>query len=1307
MKKRLLSLALALVMLFSLLPTITLPAAAATAPTALWIEATDTNGLPMRIDVFRHDVPTGTDWWGNANATTTWYEIYLPGNAVVESCKLSWDGGAQARVGNTNYSSGSCPIPAPTTNYSSVTTTNYAFRSGYQTLTTLKLVTYQGSPDVQSVFINIDETQGTIAAMDGDSAHEIFCVGQIWINGAWIEMPKIKGRGNYTWSQAQDKKAYNITLGSKINFPGIVSAKTKKWSILAEISDHSLMCNRSGFALAHSLGVGQDTASADVWMNGEYQGCYTVTPKYDSFVTDDGYLLEEDNYLETLTIAEGGDPQFELEGMHGGGEDTSHYNIISVKKIGDHLFGEGGETPENIQAAADSIRPWMQDAWDAIRSATGYNAKGKHYSEYIDVESFAKMYLMQEYVKSYDVCAGSIFFHRDGQTEADKLIAGPLWDLDNAMGSTQENPGLGDIADRRSGAGAFVTEINEDDYKTSLYKTLYQHEDFRREVALQYNKNYQLFQSLPDVIQSMTDELGTSAKMNHRKVDRIGYNLHQYSNAATLESGTVYQQSMLKTSGNAVDNLSDWPNYAANLKTYAAARSLWFYNTYYDPDSPAFCEHTYVPVVTPPTCTTTGYTTYTCSKCGDSYVDDETPIIAHDYQNGVCTVCGQVLLTAAIVCSDGVSVTVYETADLSGPCVVNAESAHPRNSSTGLIDCSGDGQINFLVNLQAGYVLDSVTAEPANGFKNLKTPADTEVENLYRLTKVKKNLTITVTAHCTHNYAPTVTEPTCTAVGYTTWTCSYCGDSYTDTETPALGHDYIDHAAKAATCTEIGWNAYQTCSRCDYTSFEELPALGHDYIDHEAKAATCTEIGWNAYQTCSRCDYTTYEEIPAHGHTEAAAVEENRLEPTCTEAGSYDSVVYCSVCGAELSREPVTIDALGHDYINHEAKAAACTEIGWNAYQTCSRCDYTSYEELPALGHDYIDHEAKAATCTEIGWNAYQTCSRCDYTTYEEIPAHGHTEAAAVEENRLEPTCTEAGSYDSVVYCSVCGAELSREPVTIDALGHDYINHEAKAAACTEIGWNAYQTCSRCDYTSYEELPALGHDYIDHEAKAAACTEIGWNAYQTCSRCDYTTCEEIPALGHDYVNGVCTRCGAFDPDNTATDFSDVPERAYYHDAVYWALENHITNGTSPTTFSPNQPCTRAQIVTFLWRAAGSPEPSLTKNPFVDVPDHSYYAKAVLWAMEQGITNGTSSTTFSPNQPCTRAQTVTFLWRAAGRPEPLQTECSFRDVGEIAWYRKAVLWAVENQITNGISSTSFGSDMICTRAHVVTFLYRIA
>mgnify|MGYP002796384760 CR=1 FL=1 len=170
-------------------------------------------------------------------------------------------------------------------------------------------------------------------------------------------------------------------------------------------------------------------------------------------------------------------------------------------------------------------------------------------------------------------------------------------------------------------------------------------------------------------------------------------------------------------------------------------------------------------------------------------------------------------------------------------------------------------------------------------------------------------------------------------------------------------------------------------------------------------------------------------------------------------------------------------------------------------------------------------------------------------------------------------------------------------------------------------------------------------------------------------------------------------------------FNDVKPGDYFYDAVNWAVEKGITTGTSATTFSPNASCTRAQIVTFLWRASGSPEPKTASNPFTDVAANAYYCKAVLWAVENGITTGTSATTFSPDAPCTRAQGVTFLWRANGS-KAASAAASFTDVASDAYYAPAVAWAAEQNVTGGVGNGLFSPDTTCTRAQIVSMLYRL-
>lgn len=167
-------------------------------------------------------------------------------------------------------------------------------------------------------------------------------------------------------------------------------------------------------------------------------------------------------------------------------------------------------------------------------------------------------------------------------------------------------------------------------------------------------------------------------------------------------------------------------------------------------------------------------------------------------------------------------------------------------------------------------------------------------------------------------------------------------------------------------------------------------------------------------------------------------------------------------------------------------------------------------------------------------------------------------------------------------------------------------------------------------------------------------------------------------------------------------FADVSTDAYYYEAVKWAAKNSITGGVGNGLFAPDAPCTRAQIVTFLWRAAGSPEPK-NASSFSDVPASAYYARSVAWAVENGITTGTGNGRFSPDATCTRAQSVTFLYRALSTRAEGTAE--FRDVPKNAYYADAVAWAAANGITTGIGGGLFGPDNDCTRAQIVTFLFR--
>ena len=436
------------------------------------------------------------------------------------------------------------------------------------------------------------------------------------------------------------------------------------------------------------------------------------------------------------------------------------------------------------------------------------------------------------------------------------------------------------------------------------------------------------------------------------------------------------------------------------------------------------------------------------------------------------------------------------------------------------------------------------------------------------------------------------------------------------------GHNYNYSISKTPTTSADG-KLTGTCSRCNGTTSVTLPKLNTtDYSYSVVKAASCTATGTGRY-TWKNTNYGTFRfdvTIAKTSHSYTATV----TAPTCTEMGYTTNA--CVFCGETYVSDYVAPQ--GHDFVNHSAKNATCTESGWYAYRTCSRCDYSSYAEIPVLGHDLIDHAAKAATDTESGWEAYQTCSRCDYTTYKEIPPKGHIWSAPIRENEIAPSCTEKGSYDETVYCADCRAELSRKTNEIPALGHDW-------------GAAAYEWAG--DYSAITARRVCKRDGNHAEAEAGVIVKTVREAtYDSEGEIVYTATFRNAAFAGQSKTVKTPKLTR--PSTAGNPFTDVKNGTYYYEAVLWAVEKGITAGTSTTTFSPDDTCTRAQIVTFLWRYEGQPAPTTANNPFADVKESAYFAKAVLWAAESGVTSGTSATTFSPKDTCTRAQVVTFLYR---------------------------------------------------------------
>ena len=371
-------------------------------------------------------------------------------------------------------------------------------------------------------------------------------------------------------------------------------------------------------------------------------------------------------------------------------------------------------------------------------------------------------------------------------------------------------------------------------------------------------------------------------------------------------------------------------------------------------------------------------------------------------------------------------------------------------------------------------------------------------------------------------------------------------------------------------------------------------------------------------------------------------LEDTVVPPTCT----WGYTLHKCACGYSYRTdfEPGS----GHDMITDAAVPATCTETGLTEGSHCLRCDYKiAQQATPKLGHDMITDAAVPATCTETGLTEGSHCSRCDYKVAQQTtPKLGHDWG--------DPVYDWADDHSAITATRVC----KRDP------DHTEAENGVVTSAVTKEA--TYDAEGEITYTATFANPAF-------EPQTAVVS--------------------LPRLERPT------------PTPAENPFADIRESAYYHDPVLWAVANNVTNGTSDSTFSPDEGCTRAQVVTFLWRAAGKPDPASSKSPFSDVKEGAYYYNAVLWAVEKGITNGTSDKTFSPDETCTRAQIVTFLWRYEEQPAPAGTNNPFADVKPNAYFGSAVLWAVETGITNGTSAATFDPEDTCTRAQVVTFLYR--
>ncbi len=487
----------------------------------------------------------------------------------------------------------------------------------------------------------------------------------------------------------------------------------------------------------------------------------------------------------------------------------------------------------------------------------------------------------------------------------------------------------------------------------------------------------------------------------------------------------------------------------------------------------------------------------------------------------------------------------------------------------------------------------------------------------------------------------------------------------------AQPHSHISYLSAYTAAGNVDGRAVYSCY-CGETEEKTIHLLGKTHTLEPG----CKD--GKIYAECLNCrEENVMEVLPANGQHSYKWV--SHQEGSCNTPAV--DLYRCKDCNDPKEVEDRLVN--GHSCIE-TVVPATCSDKGYT-HSECSVCGETAVYDFTAPLKHQMDEKYLVPTCKEKGKFVFD-CRNCDYE--ESVVDQASSFAKHTLQSETDPpACNQPGLLK--VSCSVCKEIFSETPV--DALEHQFTNYGYNEdAACGVDGTKT----ALCDHGCGQKdvLPATGtalkHQYSDYVYNNDATYEKNGTKTRVCRAC----------TAKDTVTAEGTRLIRTNP------FKDVKKGQFYYDAVLWAVEKKITTGVTTTTFEPNSACTRGQIVTFLWRACGSPEPTQTANPFRDVKSNQYYYKAVLWAVEKGITTGTSATTFSPNDKCTREQIVTFLWRSQGKPKAASAN-PFKDVKGGAYYYEAVLWAVEKGITTGTSATTFSPKADCTRGQIVTFLYR--
>ncbi len=748
--------------------------------------------------------------------------------------------------------------------------------------------------------------------------------------------------------------------------------------------------------------------------------------------------------------------------------------------------------------------------------------------------------------------------------------------------------------------------------------------------------------------------------------------------------------------------------YVYGARLYSDYRAGVSYTVTLTGDLPT--EHNYVGVVTTePTCTTDGVMTYTCTECGDSY----TEVIpgGHDYVDGICTRCGEAYaITGA--CGDDLTwkLDYYGTLTITGTGEMYGYTRYE------------DGQSpwrTYAADIKAVVIEEGVTTVGGCAFFGCGS-----------LTSVTLPDSLTTIGESSFRECGELTN-----VDF--------GTGLTEVQGFAFMNCYKLAAADlGANIQTIGNSSFFNChALAELNLGESLTAIGTlafsgcTSLETVTMPDTVTVLGSDAFSGCTALTAAKLSnaltDLPKYTFNDCVSLVDVTMPQYLTTIGER-AFYYCT--SLESIDLPFSMLAIGDDAFGHCVKLSdiqlpmALSYVGYFAFNGCTALtdvefppnltyftggcfyDCTGLTEIvfPA-GTTYVDDDAFAG-CTNVKTIVFTG----DLPTI--LGAF-----IGIEADAYYPAGNETWTADALL---PYGGNLTWHAMCAE---HSFGKWTPVVpATCIESGIDE-RTCSVCGWTEERVSEPAGHIWdegVEQDGKMLyTCLICGVtklddhvHSYEavvtapTCTEAGFTT--YTCSCGDSYVADETaalghdwkgTGCTRCDA-TRSNPFTDVPEDSFYIDPVLWAVEKGITNGATETTFNPEGDLQRAQVVTMLWRAAGEPMPTTTVNPFTDVTEEDFFYNAVLWAEEKGITNGISATEFAPYGVTNRAQAVTFLWRYLEKPETTATN-SFTDVEAGAWYASPINWAVENGVTNGMGDGTFGIELNCNRAHMVTFLYR--